>query len=74
MTQHTTQPEPLSETHRNHFLFSDYYLDNRVRERPEWQAADARAAFEAIAVLWRRFTPQQDNEAQTEQAGRPSRR
>ena len=28
-------------THRNHYLFSDYYLDRRVAERPEWREADA---------------------------------
>ncbi len=52
--------------HRNHFLFSDYYLDNRVRERPEWRAADAQAAFGEITNLWRAYRPEQANEAQTE--------
>ena len=41
----TQQPQQLAfeETHRNHFLFSDYYLDNRVRDRPEWEASHAGA-------------------------------
>jgi hypothetical protein len=56
--------------HRNHFLFSDYYLDNRVRDRPEWRAADTAgdvtAAMAEIAELWRQFQPEHDNEAQTE--------
>ncbi|MFQ5857384.1 MAG: Eco57I restriction-modification methylase domain-containing protein [Anaerolineae bacterium] len=68
MPQLADQLEFVLETHRNHFLFSDYYLDHRVRERTEWKAADARATFEEIAGLWQQFTPQSDNEAQTEYA------
>ena len=53
-------------THRNHYLFADYYLDRRSRERQEWREADAGSAFATITALWRRFKPQGDNEAQTE--------
>ena len=64
-TQLPLQDKP----HRNHFLFSDYYLDHRIRERAEWVAerAAALAAKERIRDLWRGFTPDSDNEAQTEQ-------
>ena len=44
-------------THRNHYLFADYYLDRRSRERQEWREADAGLAFAAITALWRRFKP-----------------
>ena len=32
-------------THRNHYLFADYYLDRRACERQEWREADAGSAF-----------------------------
>ncbi len=35
--------QPL-QTHRNHYLFSDYYLANRLHQQPEW-AADVAAAL-----------------------------
>ena len=53
-------------THRNHYLFADYYLDRRASERQEWREADAGSTFAAVTKLWRRFKPQGDNEAQTE--------
>ena len=53
-------------THRNHYLFADYYLDRRACERQEWREADAGSAFATVTALWRRFKPQGDNEAQTE--------
>ena len=53
-------------THRNHYLFADYYLDRRTRDRQEWREADAGSTFAAVTALWRRFKPQGDNEAQTE--------
>ena len=53
-------------THRNHYLFADYYLDRRTHERQEWREADAGSAFATMTTLWRRFKPQGDNEAQTE--------
>ena len=53
-------------THRNHYLFADYYLDRRVCERREWRDVDAGPAFAALTALWRKYKPQGDNEAQTE--------
>ncbi|HEX8681544.1 MAG TPA: N-6 DNA methylase [Ardenticatenaceae bacterium] len=57
--------------HRNHYLFSGYYLDNRVQERPEWQAADAeaQAALATLTALWQQIRPETRNlnESQTEQ-------
>lgn len=52
MPDNPTQPALLLETHRNQTLFSDYYLNNRVRERPEWRAAtaEAEAALAGIAA------------------------
>jgi len=34
---------PSLESHRNHYLFSDYYLKALLPQRPEWHAADAEA-------------------------------
>jgi hypothetical protein len=56
--------------HRNHYLFSDYYLDNRVRYRDEWDAADAeaQAAPATLTDLWQRVRPDRQrtfNEGQT---------
>jgi hypothetical protein len=52
-------------THRNHFLFSDYYLTHRLREQPEW-ATEVSAALAEFTALWRGYQPQADNESQTE--------
>jgi hypothetical protein len=41
----------LFKPHRNHFLFSDYYLDHRIAGLREWQDADPRQALERIAAL-----------------------
>ncbi len=64
-------PEQLlltAKAHNNHYLFSDYYLDNRVGERREWRETDVRAGFEALAELWqqRKSALIHANEAQTE--------
>jgi hypothetical protein len=64
MTPPVEQPSIF--THRNHYLFADYYLDRRVGDQREWQEADAGQVFAAVTQLWRRFKPQGDNEAQTE--------
>ena len=42
-------------THRNHYLFADYYLNHRVPQLREWQQTDARAVLDEMARLWRRF-------------------
>ena len=34
---------PSLESHRNHYLFSDYYLRALLPQRPEWRTADAEA-------------------------------
>jgi len=54
--------------HDNHYLFSDYYLDNRVRERREWSETDVREGFEKMAGLWekRKSALLHANESQTE--------
>ena len=52
-------------THRNHYLFSDYYLDNRLGEQPEW-ATDVSPTLAGFTALWRSYNPQADNESQTE--------
>ncbi len=64
MTPQAEQPAIF--THRNHYLFADYYLDRRIGDQREWQATDAGQVFAAVTQLWRRFQPQGDNEAQTE--------
>lgn len=43
----TLQPELRFVTHRNHYLFSGYYLTHRVAERQEWTELDARPHLHA---------------------------
>jgi len=50
------------QTHRNHYLFSDYYLANRLHEQPEW-AVDLSLALADFTALWRSYQPQADNES-----------
>ena len=64
-------PEQLllsAKPHDNHYLFSDYYLDKRVRERREWSETDVREGFEEVAGLWeeRKSALPHANESQTE--------
>ena len=40
------------EKHRNHYLFSDYYLNTLLPQQPSWREADAEAA-EALEALRR---------------------
>lgn len=64
------QQQSIQLTHRNHYLFADYYLDNRIRSRRDWPAdADARATYRHLQQLWADFRPHAagSNEAQTEQ-------
>lgn len=63
-------PQQLSlplEKHRNHYLFSDYYLDHLLLQQPDWQEAtsEARAAMKQLQAIYAAFTPT-ENEAQTE--------
>ena len=55
------------EKHRNHYLFSDYYLDHLLPRRLDWQGAtsEARAAMKRLQTIYAAFTPT-ENEAQTE--------
>ena len=55
------------EKHRNHYLFSDYYLDHLLPRRLDWQkaTAEARAAMKRLQTIYAAFTPT-ENEAQTE--------
>ena len=57
----------LLEKHRNHYLFSDYYLDHLLPRRLDWQGAtsEARAAMKRLQAIYAAFTPT-ENEAQTE--------
>lgn len=55
------------QTHRNHYLFADYYLDHRVSDLPAWRAADVAPVFAELRQRWAAFTPHHDNEAQTEE-------
>ncbi|MCP4405136.1 MAG: hypothetical protein GY801_48520, partial [bacterium] len=66
MAQSSQQLELVPKPHGNHYLFSDYYLDHRVQTRAEWQNVAIQPLFQEIAQLWEKFTPQQENEAQTE--------
>ena len=61
----TTPSQTSLQTHRNHYLFSDYYLANRLREQPEW-GRDVSATLAEFTELWRGYSPQADNESQTE--------
>ena len=53
----TLQPELRFATHRNHYLFSDYYLTHRVAERQEWMELDARPRMTAFIWLLPRRWP-----------------
>jgi len=59
------------ETHRNHFLFSDYYLNELLPRQPVWREAEAEAreALEAITELYdqRASALPHYNESQTEE-------
>ena len=63
-----TNPTQLTlpgETHRNHFLFSDYFLNHRLNEQPEWHT-DFTELLQQLTELWHAFNPGTPNEAQTE--------
>lgn len=61
------QDQLLLQPHRNRQLFSDYYLDRRLPERPEWQQLlpEAQAALQKITAIFKAYTPSKV-EAQTE--------
>ena len=53
--------------HRNQQLFSDYYLNTILPQRPDWKllADDARPLLDQLRTIYAAFTPS-PNEAQTE--------
>ena len=59
---------PLIPAYRNHYLFSDYYLEHRAAQRREWREGDSQTAFDALVRLWREKQPAlpNANEWQTE--------
>src|SRR5215211_6276314 len=61
-------PLTLAQRHNNQQLFSDYYLNMTLPQRPEWKllAHDAAQALTTIAPIVRAYVPS-DNEAQTEE-------
>jgi len=63
----TQLPLAAAQPHRNQQLFSDYYLNVILPQRPDWQMlADAAApVLEELLTLRQSFTPS-SNEAQTE--------
>ena len=58
---------PPAQAHNNQQLFSDYYLNIKLPERPDWKilAHDAKHALARITTIFEQYTPS-DNEAQTE--------
>ncbi len=61
------QAAPKEQPHRNHGLFSDYYLDVTLPGRPGWGELlrEARPVMEEISGLFATYTPS-TNEAQVE--------
>ena len=63
------QPALTARLHRNHGLFSDYYLDHTLSERADWrlfgQTAAVRTARSRVAAIVAAYSPSA-NEAQTE--------
>jgi type I restriction-modification system DNA methylase subunit len=65
-----TQPPPLEQSHRNHGLFSDHYLNETLRQRPDWQrlVEEAIPVKEQIKSIFERSKPTpSEKEAQTEE-------
>lgn len=63
----TQLPLLAAQFHRNQQLFSDYYLNQLLPQRPDWHGllSEARTALERIAAIVAAYTPS-TNEAQTE--------
>jgi hypothetical protein len=65
-----TQPPLLEQSHRNHGLFSDHYLNETLRRRPDWQqmVEEAIPVKEQIKSIFERYKPTpSEKEAQTEE-------
>ena len=60
-------PLPVAQPHRNRQLFSDYYLNAILPQRPDWRmlAPAARPVMAQVAAIVDAYTPR-SNEAQTE--------
>lgn len=52
-------PQLLLKPHNNHQLFSDYYLNTTLPQRPDWQelASEAEAIKAEITALFTRYKP-----------------
>ncbi len=57
------QPSSPAPTHRNHFLFSDHYLNEVLPTRPEWQV-DCGAALARAKALWQEWAPLMEGQAE----------
>jgi hypothetical protein len=65
-----TQPPQLEQPHRNHGLFSDHYLNETLRRRPDWQqlVEEASPMMEQIKAIFDHYRPTPtEKEAQTEE-------
>ena len=62
----STQLQLSSASHRNQRLFSDYYLDNILPKRWEGLRQEALGVMTQLQQLFANFTPNPNNEAQTE--------
>ncbi len=51
-----SQEPPPPPAHRNHFLFSDHYLNEVLPARPEWQV-DCAAAMARASEVWDEWAP-----------------
>jgi hypothetical protein len=67
MSAENPQLSLLLERHRNHYLFSDYYLNHLLHRRHDWQEATSHCetAMKRLQEIYANFTPTK-NEAQTE--------
>lgn len=56
-------------THQNHYLFSDYYLNEILSEHEAWKGVDVKKPFEDLAELYKKVKDllPGSNEAQTEE-------
>ncbi len=63
-----TQLTLSSETHHNQRLFSDYYLNHILPNSDNWKSLRDEAALvmQQLQALYAKFTPNPNNEAQTE--------
>jgi len=64
------QPPLLDQPHRNHGLFSDYYLNETLPRRSDWREllGDAELVMEQIKTIFEGYNPTpNEKEAQTEE-------